>query len=74
MWDLIVKTGLQKMPMTVLMMTVFAFELFYFVKNKSCFLIFNFFVTFVACNIDVFSIQRKKGFTVIEFCGRFKRF
>ena len=60
------RTGLQKVPGTKLMMTVFAFEIVYFVKNISQSFVLCSLVTFVAGHILVLSIQGETSFIVIK--------
>jgi hypothetical protein len=67
-----VKTGLQKLPVTELMMTVFAFEFFYFIKNVSLAVLLFCFMALITGHISVFSIQWEERFTVIKFCDRFE--
>jgi len=61
-----VRTGLQKVPGTKLIMTVFAFEIVYFVKYISQSFVLCSLVTFVACHILVLSIQWETSFIVIK--------
>lgn len=48
------------------MMTIFAFELLYFIKYKRSSFFGDRLVAFDACHIFVFPVEREEGFVVIE--------
>lgn len=61
-----VKTGSWKLPLPVSVMTIFAFELLYFIEDISFALLSDHFMTFIASYIYMFPIEREQRFTVIE--------